>query len=81
MTRRTAISIPDGLFDQMEKARKRARKDRSSWIQEAVGEYLARSDDDAKVKAYFEGYTRIPDDDEDFRGVASYSIKRLRKAR
>lgn len=81
MTKRAAISLPDELFQRVERQRKRAGKDRSSFIQEALGDYLARTDEDAKVKAYFDGYARVPDDDADFRGVAAYSLTRLRRGR
>lgn len=81
VTRRVAISLPDRLYERIERARRSAGQDRSRWLQEAAGEYLARVDEDARVKAYFEGYERIPDDDEDSSGVADYSIRRLRRGR
>ncbi len=80
MTKKTAISLPDDLYREIERARKRANKDRSGFIQEALGEYLVRHDTAAKVRAYFDGYSKIPDDDEDFRAIAEYGIKRLRRA-
>ena len=36
MTKKTAISLPDDLFRDIERARKRSKKDRSTWIQEAA---------------------------------------------
>ncbi len=81
MTKRTAISLPDELFKKVECARRHAGQDRSSWIQEALGDYLARTDETAKVAAYFDGYARIPDADDDFEATAAYNIERLRKGR
>lgn len=81
MTKRTAISLPDDLFKKIERERRRAGQDRSSWIQEALGDYLTRTDETAKVEAYFEGYARVPDTDDDFEAIAEYNIKRLRKGR
>ena len=78
MTKRTAISLPDDLYQKIERARKRSGSDRSSWIQEALGEYLARNDEAAKVEAYFAGYRETPDTDEDFEAVAKYNLKRLK---
>ena len=56
------------------------RVPRSTWIQEAVGDYVRRVDDEAQVEAYFEGYRRIPDaEDEDFKAVERASVKSLRR--
>lgn len=81
MTKKTTISLPDDLYRKIERERKRSGLDRSSWIQEALGDYLTRNDEAAKVEAYFTGYTRTPDSDEDFEAIAAYNIKRLRKGR
>lgn len=67
MTKKIAISLPDGLFRDIEKARKRSKEDRSTWIQEAAADYLKRKTMQEKIAAYFDGYRRIPDgDDPDF---------------
>lgn len=62
-----AISLPDALFRQIERARKRSKKDRSAWLQEAASEHLKRRSKEELMAMYFEGYRRIPDrDDPDF---------------
>ncbi len=60
MTKRTAISLPDGLFREIERARKRVKKDRSAWMQEAASEYLKRRSKEDEIEAYFAGYERVP---------------------
>jgi metal-responsive CopG/Arc/MetJ family transcriptional regulator len=60
MTKRTAISLPDALYRDIERARKRSKKDRSTWIQEAASEYLKRRTEAEDVEAYFAAYERIP---------------------
>lgn len=60
MTRRTAISLPEALYDQIERARRRAKKDRSTWLQEAASEYLKKRSNEAEVEQYFAGYERKP---------------------
>lgn len=60
VTKRTAISLPDDLYRQIERARKRAGKDRSAWLQEAAGEYLKRRTKEEEIEAYFSGYERQP---------------------
>ena len=76
MTKKTAISLPDELFREIERARKRSNKDRSTWIQEAASDYLKRKTMQEKIDAYFEGYRRIPDgDDPDFLAMEKIGIE------
>lgn len=79
MTKRVAISLPDDLYRQIERARKRRRIPRSTLIQEAVGDYVRRTDEKALEEAYFDGYRRIPDDDEDFRALETAAIEDMAK--
>jgi metal-responsive CopG/Arc/MetJ family transcriptional regulator len=60
MTTKTAISLPDDLFREIERARKRAKKDRSTWIQEAASEYLKKRTKEQEEEAYFSAYERTP---------------------
>ena len=60
MTTKTAISLPDDLFREIERARKRAKKDRSTWIQEAASEYLKRKSKEQEIEDYFAAYERVP---------------------
>ncbi len=81
MTKRVAISLPDELYRQIEKARKRRRIPRSALIQEAVGDYVRRTDEKALEEAYFDGYRRIPDGtDPDFIAIERAGIEDLKKA-
>jgi hypothetical protein len=76
VTKKTAISLPDDLFRQIERARKRSKKDRSTWIQEAAADYLKRKTMQEKIDAYFDGYRRIPDgDDPDFLAMEKIGIE------
>lgn len=80
VTKRIAISLPDELFQRIERLRRRRRVPRSTWIQEAVGDYVRRVDEDALVESYFDGYRRVPDtDDEDFKAVERAAVKSLRR--
>ncbi len=79
MTKRAAISLPDGLYARMERDRKRRRLPRSHWIQEAVGEYLARREEARDVDAYFEAYRRMPETDEEFAALERAAIEDLKK--
>lgn len=79
MTKRIAISLSDELFRKIERVRKSRRVARSTLIQEAVGEYVESRDEAELERQYFEGYRRMPDDDEEFRAFARAGIEALAK--
>lgn len=79
MTKRVAISLPDDLYRRIERARKARRVPRSTFIQEAVGDYVRRTDESELERAYFDAYRRIPDDDEDFRALEKAAIEDMAK--
>lgn len=82
MTKRIAISLPDALYQRVERVRRSRRVPRSALIQEALGAYIRHADDRAMEEAYFEGYRRIPDDaDADFAAIERAGIEDLRKAK
>lgn len=58
--------MPDPMFREMERARKRRSSDRSAWVQEAVAERLKREQHEADIAAYIRGYTEQPDGEEEF---------------
>lgn len=78
MTKRIAISLSDELFRKLEKARKSRRVPRSTFIQEAVGDYVGRTDEAELERRYFDGYRRMPDDEE-FRAFEQASIEDMAK--
>lgn len=60
MTKRTAVSLPDGLFREIERARKRVNQDRSSWLQEAASEYLNKRTAEDEEEAWLSSDERVP---------------------
>jgi metal-responsive CopG/Arc/MetJ family transcriptional regulator len=60
VTKKTAISLPDELFRDIERARKRAGKDRSLWLQEAASEYLRKRTKEEEIEAWLTAYERVP---------------------
>jgi predicted transcriptional regulator len=48
---KTAISLPDAIFEEAERLARRLKKTRSQLYREAVAEYLARRDPDAITEA------------------------------
>lgn len=48
---KTAISLPDDIFEQAERLARRLGKSRSALYREAVAEYVARRDPDAVTEA------------------------------
>ena len=60
MTKKTAISLPDDLYRDIKRARKRSKLDRSTWIQEAASEYLKKRTKAEEVEAWLSAYERVP---------------------
>ncbi|OLC53570.1 MAG: hypothetical protein AUH85_13930 [Chloroflexi bacterium 13_1_40CM_4_68_4] len=60
MTRKTAISLPDDLYREIERARKRSKKDRSTWLQEAASEYLKKRTKEEEIEAWLSADERFP---------------------
>jgi Arc/MetJ-type ribon-helix-helix transcriptional regulator len=60
VTRKTAISLPDELYREIERARRRSGKDRSSWIQEAASEYLKKRTKEEEIEAWLSADQRFP---------------------
>ncbi len=70
------------MYRTLERVRRRRRVPRSVLIQEAVGDYMRRTDEKALEEAYFDGYRRIPDgSDPDFIAIEQVGIEDLRKAK
>jgi len=57
--------MPDPMYRDVERARKRKASDRSAWIQEAVAERLKREQHEADVAAYIRGYELYPETEEE----------------
>jgi metal-responsive CopG/Arc/MetJ family transcriptional regulator len=60
VTKKTAISLPDDLYRDIERARKRAGKDRSLWLQEAASEYLKKRTKEEEIEAWLSAYEKEP---------------------
>jgi metal-responsive CopG/Arc/MetJ family transcriptional regulator len=59
--RRWAISLPDDLADAMERLRRKERIPRSRLIQRAIALYLSERGRYQAIRAYEDGYRRIPE--------------------
>jgi metal-responsive CopG/Arc/MetJ family transcriptional regulator len=75
---RTSTSFPSDLWRGIEDDRKRRGVARSRWLQEAAREYLSRHNEAEREARYFAGYQAIPDNDEDFEGIAAIATETLR---
>lgn len=66
MVRRIAVSMPEPMYADMERARKEASQDRSAWVQQAIADRLERERKAADIAAYIRGYTEQPDGEEEW---------------
>lgn len=56
-----ALSLPDDLFRDIERVRKKRGKTRSALVQDALRLWLRQEADAALVREWEEGYRRVPE--------------------
>jgi metal-responsive CopG/Arc/MetJ family transcriptional regulator len=56
-----ALSLPDDLFREIERARKKSGKTRSALVQDALRHWLRYQGEAALVREWEEGYRRMPE--------------------
>lgn len=71
---KTAVSIPDEVFDKVERLARRARKSRSEVFSAALREYVARHAPDEVTDAMNEVCLRVADLDDTFVAAASRRV-------
>lgn len=77
---KTAISVPDDVFEDAERLAKRMKKSRSELYSRALREFLARHADDRVTEAFDEVLASIDDDHADAEFVteaARHTLKRV----
>jgi len=79
VSKRVTISLSDEMYRRIERARKAAKRDRSSFVQEAVERRLAADENAERVAAYVRGYTEVPETVEEyaFTDAAAREVFRL----
>jgi metal-responsive CopG/Arc/MetJ family transcriptional regulator len=75
---KTAVSIPNELFDMAERLAKRAGKSRSRLFSDALREYVARRSPDKITEAMDQALAEIGDSTDPF--VAAASRRRLERS-
>jgi hypothetical protein len=68
---KTAISVPDSVFQEAERYARRSRKSRSQLFSEAVSEYLARHAPDAVTAAMDQVCDALGGASDEFAGAAA----------
>lgn len=75
---KTAVSIPNELFDMAERLARRSRKSRSRLFSDALREYVARRSPDKITEAMDEAMAQIGESNDPF--VAAASRRRLEQS-
>jgi metal-responsive CopG/Arc/MetJ family transcriptional regulator len=65
VSKRVTISLSDEMYRRIERARKAAKRDRSSFVQEAVEQRLAAAERAERVAAYIRSYDEQPESNDD----------------
>ncbi len=74
---KTAVSIPDDVFDKVERLARRGRRSRSEVFSAALREYVARHTPDEVTEAMNRVCADLPDEPDDF--VASAGRRILKR--
>jgi hypothetical protein len=74
---KTAVSIPDPVFDAAERLARRLRTSRSRLYARALAEFIARNDPDQVTRSYDRVMDAVGEDVDGFVGAAS--SRRLRQ--
>ncbi len=71
---KTAVSIPDDIFDKIEKIAKRGRRSRSEVYSAALKEYAERHSPDEVTQAMDRVCTMVKDQEDEFVSAASRRV-------
>jgi metal-responsive CopG/Arc/MetJ family transcriptional regulator len=71
---KTAVSIPDDVFEKVERLARRAKKSRSEVFSAALREYVARHSPDEVTESINRVVDRIGDQTDDFVAAAAQRI-------
>jgi metal-responsive CopG/Arc/MetJ family transcriptional regulator len=77
-TAKVAVSLPDALYQAIEKARRRTGKSRSAVVQEALREWLGREVQAGLVRDYEAGYRARPEDASEIEAALATAAALLR---
>jgi len=71
---KTAVSIPDDVFEKVDRFARRAKRSRSEVFSAALREYIARHAPDEVTEAINRAVDRIADQRDDFRTAAARRV-------
>jgi metal-responsive CopG/Arc/MetJ family transcriptional regulator len=71
---KTAISLPDEVFEQAERLARRLKKSRSELYREAVAEYVARHEPEAVTESMNEVADQVDTRPDGFSALAGRSV-------
>ncbi len=71
---KTAISIPDSIFERTERLARRTKRSRSRVVSDALPEYLARHSPDEVTEAMDRVIANLGDDIDHFVDIAGRSV-------
>jgi metal-responsive CopG/Arc/MetJ family transcriptional regulator len=71
---KTAVSVPDDVFEQVEKFARRTKRSRSEIYSAALREYIARHSPDEVTEAINRAVDQIGDQKDEFVAAAAHRI-------
>lgn len=74
---KVAVSIPDDLYQAIEKVRKIRRASRSAVVQDALRHWLHQQAQSARVREYEAGYRRRPESRREVKAAEAAAVRLL----
>jgi metal-responsive CopG/Arc/MetJ family transcriptional regulator len=74
---KVALSIPNGLYEAVERFRKKAGKSRSAVLQDALYYWLQRQKEVELIRKYEEGYRRTPEAPSEIKAAEASAVRLL----
>lgn len=71
--RKFAISLPEELFERLERDRQELRMSRSQYVADAVADHLRRKREQELEEQYVRGYLEHPETEEDAAELAAWA--------
>lgn len=76
---KVAVSLPQGLFQSVEQARRKLRLPRSATVVEALQGWLKQQEEAKLIRQYIEGYRKHPESRLELKGWSRLAAREFSK--
>ncbi len=74
---KVAVSLPDDLYQVIERVRKKTRKSRSAVLQDALRHWLSQQEQSVLIREYEAGYRKKPETRREIKAAEAAAVRML----